>query len=265
MDSLSEVSILAVFLVGLLGGAHCAVMCGPIVTALNMAGGSSGASGTSSARVSIPIVSAADYESSQRITTASRNGPIASRLAYNIGRIGTYTLMGAIIGGLGAGPWLVERWLPVQQLILLFTSLTLLVLGLYLLRVPRIMTAIESVGQTLWRLVQPVATKRLFGQGLLNAFAAGALWGLLPCGMVYGALAMALVSGDAATGALVMVAFGLGTLPNLLLVGVIGEKMGRRLFHPIASRIAGVAIVAFGVFGLVRMTMTTTMLAPVMQ
>lgn len=263
MGPLAEVSLLAVFLVGLLGGAHCAVMCGPVVTALNLAGGT-GATTKPPASRRIPVFDASDASASSREPNLLRR-PLTIRLAYNMGRIGTYTLMGAIVGSVGAGAWLVERWLPVQQLVLLFTSLTLLVLGLYLLRVKAVTVAIESAGQHIWRLVQPIAKQRLFGQGIANAFAAGALWGLLPCGMVYGALAMALVSGTASGGALLMAAFGLGTLPNLLLVGVIGEKVGRRLFHPIASRVAGIAIVGFGLFGLVRMTMTGTMLAPVMQ
>jgi sulfite exporter TauE/SafE len=83
-----------------------------------------------------------------------------------------------------------------------------------------------------------------------KAFALGALWGWLPCGMVYGALVVALASGDPVSGALTMAAFGLGTLPNLLALGYAAGRLRPRLG---SIRIAASAVlVAFGIFGLAR-------------
>jgi sulfite exporter TauE/SafE len=82
--------------------------------------------------------------------------------------------------------------------------------------------------------------------------AAGALWGWVPCGLVYSMLALAAASGGAAAGALVMVAFGLGTLPNLLAAGLAAQRVLAIRRQPWVRRCAGVLIVALGVIGLAR-------------
>src|SRR5690606_19552247 len=85
-----------------------------------------------------------------------------------------------------------------------------------------------------------------------GAFAAGAAWGWVPCGMVYGVLAAALVSGSTADGALLMLAFGAGTLPNLLALGMAANRASRWFAQHHARLVAGLLIIAFGIAGLAR-------------
>ena len=88
-----------------------------------------------------------------------------------------------------------------------------------------------------------------------KAAAAGALWGWIPCGLVYSMLALALASGDAVSGALVMAAFGLGTLPNLLAAGLAAQKLLAFRRIPWVRRGAGLAIIALGILGFAHIPM----------
>jgi uncharacterized protein len=210
----------AVFMVGLLGGAHCVGMCGGIVAALT---------------VRMP------GERPRRSLT----------LAYNAGRIGTYAAAGALAGGAGSLALLAEGVLPVQLVLYVLAQLMLLALGLYLLGVPRWIAPLERAGARLWRRVQP-HTRALFPvRTPARALAVGALWGLVPCGLVYSVLATAMLFGSAAGGALVMAAFGLGTLPALLAAGEVLPALERWRRSPWVRRAAGGTVIAFGLVGLV--------------
>jgi sulfite exporter TauE/SafE len=116
------------------------------------------------------------------------------------------------------------------------------------------MLAIESSGAKLVRLARSFApaTARLHVTGPIGRFAAGMAWGWTPCGMVYSMLALALVSGSALRGAAVMLAFGMGTLPNLLAASWLLGRFGARLRSRKLRAIAGVVIATFGIVGLVR-------------
>ena len=118
--------------------------------------------------------------------------------------------------------------------------------------VAALMARIERLGLWLWRPLQPVIRRFLpadsFGKGLVL----GALWGFVPCGMVYSMLMTAMVAGGAEQGALVMLAFGLGTLPNLMTLGV-AASFGRHWLKSRAVRmLAGLVVVGFGVVGFIR-------------
>ncbi|HCA26675.1 MAG TPA: hypothetical protein DEP05_03375, partial [Betaproteobacteria bacterium] len=86
-----------------------------------------------------------------------------------------------------------------------------------------------------------------------RAFVLGALWGWLPCGLVYSVLVTALASGGALTGALLMLAFGAGTLPNLLAMGLFARQLKRFMQRRAVRLAAGLAVAGFGMLGLVRM------------
>ena len=218
---------LALFLVGLLGGTHCVGMCGGIVGALSMGG---------PPRLSL-------------------------HLAYNLGRIASYMAAGALAGAFGqAGVWL--RGGPfAQQAMLALAGGALLALGLYLAGVAPFMRAIESAGSVLWRALQPLSRWFLPVDSLPRALGLGALWGWLPCGMVYAVLLTALATADPLHGALVMLAFGLGTLPNLLAIALLFERMSAwRKMRPV--RVLGGALIAvFGVLGIVKATMPSAFAA----
>lgn len=216
---MSVAALTAVFLVGLLGGTHCLGMCGGIVTALT---------------VQMP-----------------RDRPRWSlHLAYHAGRITTYAAAGALAGGLGAAALLLGGALPVQVLLYIAAQLMLVALGLYLLGVSRYLTGFERAGHALWRRIQPAASALFPIRTAPRGYAVGLLWGLLPCGLVYSVLATAIVAGSAAGGALVMLAFGAGTLPSLLAAGAVLPALQRIRGGQAVRRAAGGIIIAFGLFGL---------------
>ena len=229
-----DATLAALFLAGLLGGVHCAAMCGGIVGALGMlAEGPRRPVATPAARVS------------------RRLAPL---LAYNGGRLASYTLLGAAAGAAGSFGWLLGEALPVQQLAYAASSALLVVMGLHVAGERRSARLVEGIGSGVWRRVRPAATAALGRAGSPGgAVVAGALWGLVPCGMVYTALAGALLAGSAERGAALMLAFGLGTLPNLLLLGS-GAGVLARLSRRRSMRLpAGLAIALFGVLGFLRL------------
>lgn len=232
-------SLLSVFLLGLFGGVHCAGMCGGIVALLG------------ARHRFVPIRPQAGAGA-----LSSTHSGMSLQLAYNLGRIGSYTVAGALAGGIGSAAWLAGHALPVQQVAFVAANIVLIVLGIALTGVAggglRRLAVLEGVGTSLWRRIGPHATRLLGANSLGGALAAGAAWGWVPCGMVYGVLVAALVSGSAADGALLMFVFGLGTLPNLLALGIAAQRGARLLSHPGTRIAAGVAIVLFGLAGLAR-------------
>lgn len=213
----------AVFLVGVLGGVHCAGMCGGIVSALTL---------------QIP----------------SQKTPWPIHLAYNIGRIASYMAAGALMGALGSFGLLLNHWLPVQMTLYIAANLMMIGLGLYLTGMTQALAFIERAGQMLWRHVQPFTRRFLPVRGAAQALPLGMLWGWLPCGLVYSVLALTLLSGSAARGALIMLVFGLGTLPNLMLAGLLLVRF-RRIMQGRTLRLgSGFLVLAFGVWGLFNAT-----------
>jgi len=214
---------LAVFLVGLLGGVHCAGMCGGIVSALSL---------------QVP----------------GGRPAWSVHLAYNLGRIASYSLAGAVMGALGSLGLLLNGWLPVQMTLYVVANLMMVALGLYLTGLTQTLAFTERAGQWLWRCVQPATRRFLPVRGVAQAFPLGMLWGWLPCGLVYSVLTMTLLTGSAARGALTMLAFGLGTLPNLMLAGLLLVRF-RSVIQGRALRLgSGLIVLAFGVWGLFNAT-----------
>jgi uncharacterized protein len=137
------------------------------------------------------------------------------------GRILSYACAGAIAGALGAASLGLEGQVPMRLMLYLLANLMLIALGFYLLGVTKALAFTERAGQSLWRRVQPLTRRFLPARTIGQAFPLGMLWGWLPCGLVYSALASSLSAGSAERGAALMLAFGLGTLPNLLLAGIL--------------------------------------------
>jgi len=129
-------------------------------------------------------------------------------------------------------------------------NLMLVALGLYLLGATQALAWTERAGQGLWRRLQPFSKRFLPARSPTQAFPLGLLWGWLPCGLVYSVLTTALVSGSAARGGAVMLAFGLGTLPNLLLAGLLAARLKDFVRRPWVRGIAGLSVLGFGLWGL---------------
>jgi sulfite exporter TauE/SafE len=182
----------AAIMLSLLGGLHCAGMCGGFIGALQL--------------------------------NRPRDVP-AARLAagYHLGRITSYTLAGALVGAIG-GTLYAADVLPVQLVLLVIGSAMLIAIGIAMFGENRWLKRIEPLGAGIWRVVGPWARRVYPPRSGRQSFVAGLAWGWIPCGMVYAALPLALVAGGPVQGALVMLAFGLGTLPNLLLVDVVASR-----------------------------------------
>jgi sulfite exporter TauE/SafE len=129
--------------------------------------------------------------------------------------VAAYSCAGLLIGGIG-GVLFAADVLPLQIALLVLAGLILGGIGLSLLGWGAWLRPLETLGGKVWRVLKPVAGRVLPPRSLPAAVLAGFVWGWIPCGMVYAALPLALVTGSAARGGLVMLAFGLGTLPNML-------------------------------------------------
>jgi len=242
--------LLALFLVGLLGGGHCVGMCGGIVSALALgaAGKTSGAAGTGAAGASTAPPHGQPIAFSPAPLTPSAVLPL--HLAYNAGRISSYVLAGAIAGALGGASLVLAGQLPLRLVLSALASLMLIALGAHLAGISSILTSVERLGQSLWQRISPLTRRFLPVRSVAQAFPLGLLWGWLPCGLVYSALVTSLGSGSAANGALSMLAFGLGTLPNLLLAGLLAARLRHWLSQRSVRVVAGLVVAGFGVSGL---------------
>jgi len=140
-----------------------------------------------------------------------------------------------------------------RQLLFAMANLMLIALGLYLAGLWHGITALERAGAILWRRIQPLAAGLLGSPSVRHTLALGALWGWIPCGLVYSMLLSALASGGPANGALIMLAFGLGTLPNLLVMGWAAGHARNYLRIPALRMGAGLVVTGFGAVGLWRL------------
>jgi sulfite exporter TauE/SafE len=171
-------------------------------------------------------------------------------LAYNFGRIATYAIAGAAIGYLSAQ---ILRIAPPEQARLIAKLVSggfMLLLGCYLAGWWPALTALEKLGGRLWVRIEPFGRQFLPVDHPLKALTLGLVWGWLPCGMVYAALAWALTAGNAADGALLMIAFGLGTLPMMCAIGAAARWLNRIVQQPWVRRGAGILIILFGFYTL---------------
>lgn len=209
--------LLSAFILGLLGGGHCLGMCGGLMGALTLA---------------IP---------------REQNGRrLRLLLAYNLGRVASYAVIGLLVGMLG---WAVASS-PGATAMRVIAALLLITMGLYLAGWWSGLTRLESLGRGLWRFIQPVANRLLPVSTLPRALLLGSLWGWLPCGLVYSTLLWAASQGNALTSALLMLAFGLGTWPVLLATGLAAERLTALLRRRGIRVSGGLLVVLFGLWTL---------------
>lgn len=220
---------LSAFLVGLLGGVHCVGMCGGIMSALTLG-----------------VQKKGDMSFSGNTATL-----LPYLLSYNVARITSYSIAGLVFGGLGA--WLTDLVLFNQaQLVLkIIAGVFLVALGLYLANWWRGLNYLERFGYSLWRFIEPHARKFVPIKNKRQAFAAGLLWGWLPCGLVYSVLIWSLSSGSAIKGGLLMLSFGLGTLPSLLAIGLFATMLKRFMQLNIVRILAALFVIGFGLYQII--------------
>jgi sulfite exporter TauE/SafE len=167
-------------------------------------------------------------------------------LAYHGGRLASYTALGlafASFSALTTDPNVLDA---IRYGLRSLAAIAMLAVGLHLLGLPSMLAGVERLGASLWRRVGPLFRRLLPVVRLRQAFALGAVWGLMPCGLLYGALALAASAESTAEGGLVMAAFGVGTLPALLTMSVLAQAVARVAASRTPRRIAGTIVLAFG-------------------
>jgi len=204
---------LPLFIMGLVSSAHCIGMCGGIMGALTMA-----------------------------IPQHAKTSRWLILVSYNIGRICSYALMGALAG------LFAEQFAAMGGGIILrvLAGALLIAMGLYLADWWRGLTKLETLGRYLWVYIQPIGKGLMPVNNIPKALLLGALWGWLPCGLVYAALAMAMTQPAPGLAAGAMFAFGLGTLPSVLAAGVAAQQLTRILQQRKLRAGLALIIIAFG-------------------
>lgn len=204
-------TLLAALLAGMLGGLHCVAMCGGIATGFH----------------------------------AIAAGP-AGTVAWqaNAGRIMGYVLAGAAVGGLGGGVLRLFRFEALAVGLRMAAGAALVMVALRLLDRGGRLDLLGRPGIQAWRWLQPVRRLLIPANRSWKRLALGALWGWMPCGLSLGLLTVAWLQASTAGGALVMAAFGLGTLPVMLPLTWTGARMVRWLQRP-ALR-TGLALLVLG-------------------
>lgn len=217
---MSDSLVYMAFVTGLLGAGHCIGMCGGIISALSL-------------------------------SEAGRRGGWSFHLLYNIGRILTYTLIGALVGWLGSALAYTNHFKMLTGTLLLGSDLFVILIG--------VATAglLSRFNVSKLEFTAPIQlmtglVKRL--QQLppaLSALPLGLLFGFIPCGWLYQVVITAAQSANPATGALMLLAFGIGTSPSLLLVGGTTHWISSKA-RIWMLRVAGLVVAGMGVTNLVR-------------
>ena len=228
--------VVSAFLMGLFGGVHCVAMCGGVVGVLCSAAPTCGTAMSMG-------TGAADGGA-----TRSRWRRASYAVAYNGGRVASYVALGALFGSLGSLSTGVFPLDGVRFALRALAALCMLAVGLHLAGLPSFVKRLESLGAPLWRRLSPLAKRFIPLRTPWHAFGLGAVWGLMPCGLLYGALALAASSSSASLGATTMLAFGAATLPVMLTMSTVAQTVSRLMSRVWLRRAAGALILAFGLW-----------------
>jgi len=185
-------------------------------------------------------------------------------LLYNGGRLISYTIAGLIIAiiAVSAGHLVQPGKFPLGGII---GGLFMLALGIYIAGWFQTMAPLEKLGSHFWRLIEPAGRRLLPVNSYPKAFALGFVWGWLPCGLVYSTLAMAATAADLVKTPMLMLAFGLGTLPLLLAMGGLAEKLQRFTRNKWTRYVAGILLILFGLFILFKASSMMLGMGPPME
>lgn len=206
---------LGAFFIGLVGAGHCMGMCGGIASMLTM--------GQQQPSKWVPLF-------------------------YNSGRLMSYAVIGAIVGGTFSTISEVSQLNNALVWLRLAAALFMILLACYIGRWWQGLLHIEKLGQFVWRHIAPAGKSLLPLKSPIHALPFGFVWGWLPCGLVYSTLTWSAVSGSALNGALVMLAFGAGTLPAMLLVGHAATSLHKLQNSDIFRHIVAFTILMYGLY-----------------
>jgi hypothetical protein len=217
------------FLIGILGSTHCLAMCGGISASLSMA---------------MPV--GQGFRLRQTLTL----------LAFNGGRIGSYTLIATLVALLSTSA--ASQWASMGLALRTLAGLLLIFMGLSMGQWWQGIRYVEKLGAPVWKKLSPLTRKLLPVHNPLQALALGALWGWLPCGLVYSTLGWAALQPTVPSAALTMFFFGLGTLPSMLATGYAARWVRGLQSHRLFRKFSGVMLVVFGFWTLPLMALLGT-------
>ena len=219
---MNEINLFAALLMGLAGSGHCVAMCGGIAGSFQLAGKQFPAFG--------------------------------GAMAYNLGRMASYMVAGALVGGLSAV--FATQSTLFSQALSVFSAVFMVLVGLYVMRVFNTLAKVEKLGNwAIWRHLVKLNKHLMPIDSYPKALLYGALWGWLPCGLVYSALTWAIFSQSAAQGALFMALFALGTMPALLALGLGVNTIKQVLNYTWVRLVLGNLLLWYGLYSLVIATM----------
>ena len=207
-----EINFLGAFLIGIAGGVHCIGMCGGIASAFSFA--------IPKGQSQLPYI-----------------------LSYNLGRILSYTFAGALTGFIGGIASVnIQTSIPILQII---SIVFLVLLALYIGDWYKGLSALEALGAKVWKRISPISKKLIPFKNPIYTVAYGAIWGWLPCGLVYSVLTWSLASESVFQGALIMFSFGLGTLPTLIATSIGAGFLVPIFQHRVTRKIISLFLLCF--------------------
>ncbi|MEO2265770.1 sulfite exporter TauE/SafE family protein [Pseudoalteromonas pernae] len=220
---MNEINFVAALLMGLAGSGHCVAMCGGIAGSFQLA--------------------------------SKELSPIGGALSYNIGRLTSYVIAGALVGGLSAV--FAKQSTIISQSLSIVSAVFMILVGLYVMRVFNTLAKVEKLGNwAIWRHLVKLNKHLMPVNSYPKAVLYGALWGWLPCGLVYSALTWSILSQSAAQGALFMALFALGTMPALLALGLGVNAVKRTMNYPWVRLVLGNLLLWYGLYSLVIATVS---------
>lgn len=222
--------LVSAWLVGSLGGLHCMSMCGGFVAA----------------------IAARDRGGGGASLLLPRKAIVRQQIGYHAGRILTYTLLGTAFGAGGSALLRATDVLTLQRSMFVFANVLLLVLGVRLALNTQGDGWLQRAGARIFKAVLPVVRPLLQQPGMRGRMALGLLWGLVPCALIYSVLPLAMFAGGPWQGAMVMLAFGLGTLPNLVAAGLFFQRTRFLVERTTLRFAAGALVSAFAIAGIYR-------------
>ncbi|HET8800209.1 MAG TPA: sulfite exporter TauE/SafE family protein [Marinobacter sp.] len=209
------------FLIGLLGSTHCLSMCGGISASLSMA---------------VPV------------GKGFRARQTAMLLAFNVGRVGSYVAIAALVALVSTSA--ASAWAGLGPILRTLAGLLLIFMGLSMGQWWQGIRYVERLGAPVWKRVSPLTRRFVPVTHAGQALALGSLWGWLPCGLVYSTLGWAALQPSVGSAALTMACFGLGTLPSMLATGYAAGGIRRLKQHPLFRKLAGGLLMLFGIWTL---------------
>ncbi len=201
------INLIIAFNLGLFSSLHCVGMCGGFISSLML------------------------VTSDTKEINKPKKIILKNSFAYNFGRIISYTIAGLLMGLFGLALTELLAQFNIHFVLQLLASIILISIALNILGIFQLSMRLESIGMTLWKRAQPLAKGLLPVDNFIKAFLFGMVWGWLPCGIVYSALLFSLTTGSALNGMLIMLCFGLGTLPTMISAGYFIEYLNQFRQH----------------------------------